>query len=112
MIVRSAGPDRLRLIGAVDANNVADVERVLAAALNGHAQPDVHVDLDELEFIDVSGIRALVAAAENARDRHRLILHGLSPLFRKVMAVVGWTDLPSLFIAEAEPSDLEAPASE
>ena len=57
----------------------------------------------ELEFSDVSGIRAIVAAAEKARDHHRLILHGLPPLMRRVMDVVGWTELPTLFVAGSEP---------
>jgi anti-anti-sigma factor len=116
VINRFARPSGLRLIGAVDASNVESVMKVLASALNGDSDHDVHVDLTMLEFADVSGIRALVQAAERADDHHRMIIHGLPPLMEKVMKVVGWTDLPALCISESmfpvvdgEPS---VPASE
>jgi anti-anti-sigma factor len=100
VINRSDRPSGLRLIGAVDASNVESVVKVLASALNGESDHDVHVDLARLEFADVSGIRALVQAAERADGRHRMIIHGLPPLMEKVMKVVGWTDLRSLSISE------------
>lgn len=102
VIRRTFRPSGLRLIGSVDASNVAAMQRVLSTALNGHSDADVHVDLRLLQFIDVSGIRALVAAAERADGRHRLILHGLPPLMQKVMDVVGWTEMPSLFVVDTD----------
>lgn len=101
VISRFARPSGLRLIGSVDASNVESVVEVLASALNGDSDHDVHIDLAGLEFADVSGIRALVQAAERADHRHRMIIHGLPPLMEKVMRVVGWTDLHSLSISEA-----------
>src|SRR4029077_20900133 len=112
VISRHARPTGLRLVGAVDASNVESVAKVLASALNGDSDHDVHVDLARLEFADVSGIRALVEAAERADDRHRLILHGLPPLMEKVMKVVGWTDLRSLLISEATFPDGEPDQSQ
>ena len=70
----------------------------LSTALDGEG--DLHIDLSYLEFCDVSGIRALVAAAESVSGRRRLVLHGLPPQLRTVMTVVGWTDLPGLAIDE------------
>jgi anti-anti-sigma factor len=92
-------PSGLRLVGAIDASNVHQVEEVLASALNGESDYDVHIDLSLIEFVDVSGIRAIVAAAEKADGHHRMIIHGLPPLMSKVMRVVGWSDLPTLVIA-------------
>ena len=100
VISRHARPTGLRLVGAVDASNVESVAKVLASALNGDSDHDVHVDLARLEFADVSGIRALVRAAERADERHRMIIHGLPPLMEQVMNVVGWTGLRSLTISE------------
>ena len=100
VIKRTFRPTGLRLVGAVDVHNVAAVQGVLSDSLNGHTEQEVHVDLTLLEFIDVSGIRAIVAAAESAADRHRLIVHGLPPLMQKVMDVVGWTEMPSLFVVD------------
>jgi len=99
VVWRIMRPSGLKLIGAIDGSNVKRVEEILASALNGESEYDVHVDLSLIEFVDVSGIRALVSAAERADGHHRMILHGLPPLMSKVMHVVGWIDLPTLFIA-------------
>ncbi|MGH7765132.1 MAG: STAS domain-containing protein [Candidatus Dormibacteraceae bacterium] len=61
-------------------------------------QGDLVVELGRLEFSDVSGIRALVRVAENARDGRRLVLRGLPPQIARVMSVVGWSELPSLVV--------------
>jgi anti-anti-sigma factor len=98
VVWRVVKPSGLRLVGAIDAFNVGPVEEFLAGALNGESDYDVHIDLSMIEFVGVSGIRALVEAAEKADGRHRMILHGLPPLMRRVMDVVGWTDLPTLLI--------------
>lgn len=112
MISRHARPSGLRLVGAVDASNVESVAKVLESALNGDSDHDLHIDLARLEFADVSGIRALVQAAERADDHHRLIIHGLPPLMEKVMNVVGWTELHSLSISEAAFPDGEVENSQ
>ena len=95
-------PSGLRLFGAVDASNVGPLEEILASALNGHSDYEVHVDLTRLEFCDVSGIRALVSAAKRSDARHRMVVHGLPPLMTKVMSVVGWTDLPGISIVDTD----------
>jgi anti-anti-sigma factor len=106
VVWRLLRPGGLRFVGAIDAFNVDRVEELLAGALNGESDYDVHIDLSLIEFVDVSGIRALVAAAEKTDGRHRMILHGLPPLMSKVMEVVGWSDSPTIVIAaEAFPSD-------
>jgi hypothetical protein len=43
-----------------------------------------------------------VAAAEKADGRHRMIIHGLPPLMGKVMELVGWSDSPTISIAQEE----------
>jgi len=102
VITQSARPVGLKLSGEVDAGNVAAVTRVLNKTLQAHQGADLHVDVTGLEFSDVSGIRALVTAAERIDGTRRLILYGLPPLMTKVMDVVGWTDLPALTIADSE----------
>jgi anti-anti-sigma factor len=102
VIWRIARPSGLRLVGEVDAFNVGRVAEILASSLNGQSGRDVHIDLSLLEFVDVSGVRALVSAAEQAAGRHRLILYGLPPLMSRVMDLVGWNDLQTLVIAEKE----------
>ena len=114
VIARTSSPPGLSLTGAIDYHNAeavasalsselvtaGDVSIVLADAITGNG--DLHLDLTRLEFTDVTGIRALVRIAENAGDGRRLVLRGLPPRIRTVIAVVGWGDLPSLIIDESE----------
>lgn len=98
VIRRTSLPDGLRITGVIDLFNVDSFARTLNASLAGEG--DLHIDLSRLEFCDVSGIRALVAAAERVAGRRRLVVHGLPPQLRTVMTVVGWADLPGLEIDE------------
>jgi anti-anti-sigma factor len=96
-------PGGLSISGAIDNYNVDSFSRSLSALLDGKG--DVNVDLSELEFCDVSGIRALVRAAERLDGGRRLVLHGLPPQLRTAMALVGWTDMPGLVIDEVGPGE-------
>jgi anti-anti-sigma regulatory factor len=111
VISRTGKPGELSITGAIDFYNAdavasavagelqsAERSTELADAISGNG--DLHVDLSRLEFTDVAGIRALVQVAENAGDGRRLVLRGLPPRIRMVMAVVGWGDLPNLVIEE------------
>jgi len=107
VVTRTYRPDGLRLVGAVDASNVEGVTEVLDSSFDGDGHGRVlHLDLTRLEFSDVSGIRALVGAAERADGRYRMVLYGLPPLMSRVMNVIGWSDMPSLEISQDRfPSD-------
>ena len=114
VIARTSAPPGLRLSGAIDYYNAdavaaalmaellqaGDVSVALSDAITGNG--DLHLDLTTLEFTDVTGIRALVRIAESAGDGRRLVLRGLPPRIKTVIAVVGWGDLPSLVIDELE----------
>ncbi|HUZ86066.1 MAG TPA: STAS domain-containing protein [Candidatus Baltobacterales bacterium] len=103
---------RLVIAGAVDYFNAGPVAAVLVremersvpdgvpVALDGAASTygDLQVDLSRLEFSDVSGIRAMVGVAEHAVGGRRLVLRGLPPQISRVMAVVGWSELPNLVV--------------
>jgi anti-anti-sigma factor len=91
-------PGGLSISGVIDNYNVDSFFRSLNASLG--REGDVNVDLSELEFCDVSGIRALVRAAECLDSGRRLVLHGLPQQLRTVIKLVGWTDLPGLVIGE------------
>jgi anti-anti-sigma factor len=62
--VRDAGRVRVRLRGELDLAGAPAVSDRLRALRNRH-EP-VLLDLDELAFIDMSGLRVLLAAAEEA----------------------------------------------
>ena len=100
VVTATARPVGLRLVGAVDTSNVEAVRRVLDTTLKQHPGVDVHIDVSGLEFADVSGIRALVSAAESADHSRRFVLHGLPALVTRVMDAVGWSELPALNISD------------
>jgi anti-anti-sigma factor len=98
-VTSTAHPVGLRFVGAVDATNVDAVKDLLSATLQRYPGTELHVDVSGLEFADVSGIRALVTAAQSADDSRRFVLYGMAPLMTRVMDAVGWTDLPALNIS-------------
>jgi len=103
MIRRTSGPEGLSVSGVIDYYNLDSFARSLNASREGEG--DLHIDLGQLEFCDVGGIRVLVAAAERVNGRRRLVLHGLPSQLQIVMTAVGWADLPGLVIGDAEGVD-------
>jgi anti-anti-sigma factor len=101
VVRRTFRPPGLRLMGQVDATNVEGLQNALDQSLQADGQnPVLHLDLSRLEFLDESGIRAIVRTAEQADGKFLLVLHGLPPQMTHVIDVVGWSNLPSLDISE------------
>jgi anti-anti-sigma factor len=63
----------------------------LAARLEkeGRGEGDLTLDLAELSFVDSTGIRALIRAADGMAGRGRLILRDPSPAVRRVLELMG-----------------------
>jgi anti-anti-sigma regulatory factor len=90
-------PAWLRFSGELDAWNVdAVVETLVRRVPNS----DLHFELTQLSFTDVTGIRALAAVAWNLRPGYRLILHGVAPQLRIVLNLVGWAQVTNLGLCE------------
>ncbi|MEV4112244.1 STAS domain-containing protein [Nonomuraea sp. NPDC049695] len=82
-------PYGLRVTGEVDYGNHQRLAGALhRAVLTGDG--DIRMDLGELAFIDVSGLRVIVAAAARLSPPRRLILDPISPAVRRLLAVTGW----------------------
>ena len=113
VITRTESPGGLRVSGAIDYYNSEAVAAALTRELRARpsgttalsdaitGNGDLHIDVSRLEFTDVAGIRALVRIAETGGDR-RLVLRGLPPRIRTVIALVGWGDLPNLVLEHSE----------
>ncbi|NJC69114.1 STAS domain-containing protein [Planosporangium thailandense] len=101
-IVPTYLPRGLKIIGNIDVMTVGAFTTTLRLANRWPVQ-NLHLNLSELEFIDVAGVRAIVhAAADLAPGRH-LVIEQLAPGLRKVFEVVGWDRTPGLrFTDEAE----------
>jgi hypothetical protein len=95
VVARTPDPVGLRFSGEIDVTNRDAVARCVGLFPPGEGS--VHLDVTELIFCDISGIRAFVEAAEAPRQG-RLLLHGLPELLQTVMRVTGWADLPNLRI--------------
>jgi anti-sigma B factor antagonist len=76
----------VRLEGEIDAANAAAVERRLLAYAE-RADGEVVIDCSGLEFLDSTGLRALVYVAQRAE--HRTVLVGLKPAYRRLLELTG-----------------------
>ncbi|MGA5700468.1 STAS domain-containing protein [Peterkaempfera bronchialis] len=117
-VVRTGHTGRLALRGDVDASNVNRLAGVLSAEARRPADPQggpgsLHLELSDLEFMDVGGCRLLVhtALALFGDGERRLVLHGLAPHLRRVMRVVGWDRTPGLDIVLDGPYGFPTPSA-
>lgn len=84
--------DALRVAGEVDMATLPMWEMALEAL--DRATGDAVIDMADLTFIDVGGLRVLVRTSLAMRARGcRLSLHGVSPTIRRVLEALGWAEL-------------------
>jgi len=100
VVSRTSSPAGIKFTGEMDASNSHAVGSSIAAAMI--PDHDMHVDVTDLQFCDVSGIRALVAAAGGLNHGRRLLLHGMPTQLKTVIEVVGWSELPTLEVCECK----------
>jgi anti-anti-sigma regulatory factor len=96
-ITRTVDPPRLAFIGDIDASNLDAVADALAVAVTGARE--LEIDLSEVMFCDLGGLRALVRTATGLEPSHRLVLRGTPHHVRRVFDLVGWATLPNLVFA-------------
>lgn len=64
--------------------------------------PDLHVDVSAVDFLDVAGAQSLMLAARATAHRQRIVLHGARPPVRDVVVALGRP--PSVHFAEGRGS--------
>jgi anti-anti-sigma factor len=89
----------LRLGGEVDISNAGELEGALAPLVEFGG--DVLIDCAALTFMDSTGFRVILDAAEQLEDTGRLILLSPGPLIRKTIELLGLRNLPALEIRES-----------
>ncbi|MFI6511982.1 MEDS domain-containing protein [Streptosporangium sp. NPDC050855] len=93
-----SGAPLLRVAGIVDQDNIAALRTALEALLRDGPDDDVRLDMADLEFIDVAGLRDLAStAALLPRGRHLRMLN-LAPMLGEVVRLVGWDRTPGLIL--------------
>jgi anti-sigma B factor antagonist len=89
--VERTGDRTLRLIGELDLSSfeiaMAELEPLLAEGGN------LELDLEDLTFLDSSGIRVLIKCRTGLEGRGRLRLRGANPHVAKILEIAGLQDL-------------------
>ncbi|MEW2083106.1 STAS domain-containing protein [Streptomyces sp. NPDC005283] len=93
-ITRILRPPGLSIQGVIDVRS----HRHLRTALEVIASTDgdLRLELSGLEFLDLGGLRMLIAFARTRDEGHHVELTGLAPHLRNVIALVGWDETPGL----------------
>lgn len=87
----------LTITGRLDASTVNILERALMRGLSQGART-VIVDVGEVTYISSSGLRVLLTARRQVRERGGdILLCSLSPNVRDVMSMVGFTTLFTVY---------------
>lgn len=93
-IVYTTDPPGLAISGDVDFRSLAKFTVAVTNVVDTH-RGDVHLDLSQVAFIEVSGMRVLAEASRRlARQNRRLVLKDLAPHLLPVLQVVGWSREP------------------
>jgi anti-anti-sigma factor len=94
------GQRTLRVSGSVDMQTADRLEEALRAT---RAWPgDVRIDMRDLEFIDLTGLRVLVRTADSLDDGRRLRVEHLPEMLCKVIHLAGLDRSPALVVTSSE----------
>jgi anti-sigma B factor antagonist len=97
------GPDgRFKLTGEVDMGVAGGLFVLLQQSMDGTR--DLSLDLSDLEFIDSSGIRALIQVAQLLHGRGRLILESPRGAVARVLEIVGADRWPDVEVRQSRKS--------
>lgn len=98
-------PPGLRLIGQADLSHRAVLQSALRRAEQGMS--DVLVDMADLEFIDVGGVRQVIdLAAVLALDGRQVLISGVRPSVQRIFQVCLWPQPENLSIKLTNGNDL------
>src|SRR5215472_60713 len=89
----------LRLAGDVDISSVAVIRAAFAALPAGATE--IHLDVAELDFIDVSAVRELIALTSQPGSP-RLILHDPLPVVQRLIDLI-WPSWNAQLVIEHSP---------
>jgi anti-sigma B factor antagonist len=106
------GTHIVRLAGELDMATYERAARTLAAASRRAGAAGLTIDLSDLEFIDASGVTALVRTHNWARAAGvRIRLQGVHGLVGRVLGLCGLTDLLEAITSGAEQATGDRPGT-
>ena len=110
-ITRARDEPWLFVAGEIDECSYKSLIRVLASIARDPRE--IHIDLAELEYCDIAGLRAFIVLATARCHDHaggRVVLHHLPLCLANVLHVLGWDATSGLAIAEGPARSTDPPA--
>ncbi len=93
----------VNLSGRMDVHLASDTENKLNDLIQKHADKNVVLNLEDVEYMSSSGLRVFVSLMRNLKETNRqLKLSNLSVAVRKVFEVVELMDMFDIFESEEE----------
>lgn len=96
-ITATRNPPGLAIAGEIDEDTypalVAKLEELAGAG-------EIHLNLADVEYCDVAGLRAMIRLAGSGRrgDSRQVVLHEVPPRLKTVLGILGWDSTPGLVI--------------
>lgn len=95
----SRPPAALSLAGVIDESTYPVLRRILAkAAMSG--DDTIRVDMAEVEFCDLGGLRIVTAMAGPGRPLRQLVITHLPAHLADIMHILGWDTAPGVHVLE------------
>ncbi|MBV9826860.1 MAG: STAS domain-containing protein [Alphaproteobacteria bacterium] len=90
----------LHPVGRIDGSSSADFQTKLLEAI-GRASGGVVIDFNEIDYISSAGLRALMTAVRQRKDRH-LAVAGLRPVIVEIFEIARFQHVIKIFGTAAE----------
>jgi anti-anti-sigma factor len=85
-------PPGIAVAGDIDFVTIEEFEQAIRGAI-AQFPDDVHVDLGDVEFMDLEGLRTLVHASHTLAEAGRkLVVERMSSHLREVLRIVAWSE--------------------
>lgn len=99
-ISRTADPPGLAIAGEIDESTYPALLGALRELPD--TPPEVHLDLADVSYCDLAGLRAIVrlAGPGGAGTGRPVVLHKVPEQLRAVLAIIGWDAIPGLSVAD------------
>jgi anti-anti-sigma regulatory factor len=112
-VIWAGSPPVVLIAGEIDPARYSGLVRTLEGLTD---EGDVHVNLAEVVFCDLAGLRAVLRLARTGRagEGHggrRLVLHDVPPHLRRVLEILGWDSTPGLIMNEPAQQNVRPPGN-
>jgi len=96
--ITQVSPERYRLRGELDMASAVTFEGALSPVVQGGTQ--LVLDLEDLTFIDSSGLRALVQLSDQMNGSAPLVLSNVPHGVQRLLDIVGLNTLPGIEVRD------------